>query len=44
MIKYTPSNQLSLEEFKHSFRQQLKKNNRWVQLAALVPWDDLASI
>ena len=44
MIKYTPSNQLSLEEFKHPFHQQLKKNNRWVQLAELVPWDELARI
>jgi IS5 family transposase len=44
MIKYTPSNQLTLEEFKHPFHQQLKKDNRWVVLAELVPWDELAEI
>jgi IS5 family transposase len=44
MIKYTPSNQLSLEEFKHPFHQQLNENNRWVVLAELIPWDELAKI
>jgi len=44
MIKYTPSNQLSLENFKHPFHQQLEPNNRWVQLAELVPWDELAEV
>jgi len=44
MIKYTASNQLSLENFKHPFHQQLDPNNRWVKLAELVPWDELAGI
>jgi hypothetical protein len=44
MIKYTPSSQLTLEEFKHPFHQQLKRDNRWVLLAELVPWDELAGI
>ena len=44
MINYTPSNQLTLEEFKHPFHQQLKSDNRWVLLAELVPWDELAGI
>ena len=44
MIRYTPSSQLSLENFKHPFHQQLDPNNRWVKLAELVPWDDLAGI
>jgi len=44
MIKYTPSSQLSLENFKHPFHQQLDPGNRWVQLAELVPWDELAGI
>jgi IS5 family transposase len=44
MIKYTPASQLSLENFKHPFRQQLDPNNRWIQLAELVPWDELAGI
>ena len=44
MIKYTPSNQLSLENFKHTFHQQLGPNNRWVKLAELIPWDEIAGI
>jgi len=44
MIKYTPSSQLTLEAFKHPFTKELKKDNRWVKLAELVPWDDLAGI
>jgi transposase, IS5 family len=44
MIQYTPSSQLTLEEFKHPFHQQMKKDNRWVVLAELVPWDELAEI
>ena len=44
MIKYTPASQLSLENFKHPFHQQLDPNNRWVQLAELVPWDELAEV
>ena len=44
MIKYTPSSQLSLENFKHPFHQQLDPGNRWVQLAKLIPWDELARI
>ena len=44
MIKYTPSSQLTLENFKHPFHKQLKPDNRWVLLAELVPWDELADI
>lgn len=44
MIRYTPANQLTLEGFKHPFEQSLEVNNRWVQLAALIPWDDLAGL
>jgi len=44
MIKYTPVAQLSLESFKHPFDNQLDKHNRWVKLASLIPWDDLASV
>ena len=31
--------QLEIEEFKTPFRRPLDKNNRWVKLAALIPWD-----
>lgn len=44
MINYTPQSQLSLSLFKHPFQQELDSTNRWVRLAELVPWDELASI
>lgn len=44
MVNYTPSNQLSLSLFKHPFHQELDKENRWVKLADLIPWDNLASV
>jgi hypothetical protein len=44
MIKYTPSNQLTLENFKHPFHQQLNPDNRWVKMAELVPWDEIVGI
>lgn len=44
MIKYTAQNQLSLEMFEHPFEKHLDKGNRWVKLAALIPWDELAGV
>ena len=44
MINYTPQSQLSLELFKHPFEQSLDKENRWVKLAAIIPWDELADV
>ncbi len=44
MIKYTPSNQLSLKVFSHPFERNLSPENRWVRLAELIPWDSLAAI
>lgn len=44
MIKYTSTRQLSIEEFKTPFYGGLDKNNRWVKLASIIPWDDLAKI
>ena len=44
MINYTPQNQLSLELFEHPFDTHLDKKNRWVELADLIPWDDLAAV
>lgn len=44
MINYTPQNQLSLVMFEHPFDKHLDKENRWVKLAALVPWDELATV
>lgn len=44
MINYTPQNQLSLSLFKHPFESELDKENRWVKLAQLIPWDELANV
>jgi transposase, IS5 family len=44
MINYTPQSQLSLSLFKHPFEAELDKQNRWVLLAELVPWDELAKV
>jgi transposase, IS5 family len=43
MIRYTSAKQLSIEDFKTPFEMVLDKNNRWVQLATLIPWDELAA-
>jgi len=44
MIKYTPANQLTLEGFSTPFENSLSPDNRWVKLAKVIPWDDLAEI
>lgn len=44
MINYTPQNQLSLEGFTHPFERDLSAENRWVKLAKVVPWDELAAV
>ncbi|HUX55925.1 MAG TPA: transposase [Bacteroidales bacterium] len=44
MINYTPTNQLTLEGFKHPFYKHLKLDNRWVKLAGVIPWNELARI
>lgn len=44
MIRYNSIKQLSIEEFRTPFQMQLDKNNRWVQLAQLIPWDEMAAV
>lgn len=44
MINYTPSNQLTLEGFSQPFENELSLENRWVKLAEVVPWDELAIV
>jgi IS5 family transposase len=39
--KKTLQTALSLFEFKHPFDTALDPDNRWVRLAALVPWDEI---
>jgi transposase, IS5 family len=44
MIKYTPSSQLKIEEFRSEFELNLDQNNRWAILSSHIPWDELAGI
>ena len=44
MVKYTSTKQLSFEEFRTPFEKGLDAGNRWVRLAAQIPWDELAQI
>ncbi len=44
MINYTPQNQLRLEGFIHPFERDLSAENRWVKVAKVVPWDELAAV
>jgi IS5 family transposase len=44
VIRYTSTNQLSIEQFQTPFQLSLDNNNRWVKLAGKIPWDKLASI
>ena len=39
--QYVSPNQLILEGFETPFSQHLKKDNRWVVLGALIPWDEI---
>lgn len=43
MIRYTSENQLPLSGFETPFESMLDDNNRWVKLASLIPWDELAA-
>lgn len=42
--KYTPISQLTLEGFETPFVKSLKKENRWVVLSSIIPWDKIVSI
>ncbi len=44
MINYTSQHQIKLELFKHPFKTALDIENRWVKLAAVIPWDKLANV
>lgn len=44
MIKYTSSKQISIEDFIHPFGGTLSKENRWIKLAYLLPWDELVAV
>jgi transposase, IS5 family len=44
MIRYTSPRQIAIEEFKTPFQVNIDKENRWVKLANILPWDAMASI
>jgi hypothetical protein len=44
MIRYTSQYQLRIEDFKTPFERTLLPSNRWVILAGVIPWDDLARV
>jgi len=44
MIQYTSQFQAKFDEFSSLYQLQLKPENRWVQLAALLPWDEMVKI
>ena len=43
MIRYTSDKQIALSGFETPFETTLDTNNRWVKLARIIPWDDLAT-
>ena len=43
MIRYASESQLPLSGFETAFETTLDNNNRWVKLATLIPWDELAT-
>jgi len=44
MIKYTSNKQISIEDFIQPFGGKLSKDNRWVKMALLLPWDDMVLV
>lgn len=44
MIEYTSQFQAKIEEFSSFYQLNLYKNNRWVQLSFLLPWDEMVGI
>ena len=44
MIKYTDQNTISNQIYKTPFQSELDMANRWVRLAAILPWDKKAVI
>jgi hypothetical protein len=44
MIRYTPASERKLSLFKTPFENELDPANRWVRMAELVPWDDMAQV
>lgn len=43
-VPYMSPSQMTLDGFETPFSQQLSKQNRWVILAHLVPWDEIVGV
>jgi transposase, IS5 family len=41
---YVSPNQLVLEGFETPFEQKLYKDNRWIKLSAIIPWDSIVNM
>lgn len=44
MIRHKNPNQLKFDAFKTPFEMNMNKNNRWVMLSEILPWEELISI
>ena len=44
MVRYDSQFQTKFEDFSSLYQLRLNPGNRWVQLAALLPWDEMVSI
>ena len=44
MIDYISEKQLSISEFKTPFHSDLRADNRWVEMASIVPWETFANL
>ncbi len=43
MINYNSQHQLKFDEFSSLYQLNLDPNNRWIQLASILPWDKMVS-
>ena len=43
-LKYISPNQLTFDGFETPFEQKLTKDNRWVKLSYLIPWDQIVGL
>jgi hypothetical protein len=44
MTKYNSQYQTKITEFSNFYQLMLDQNNRWIQLASILPWDKLANV
>lgn len=44
MLRYISPSQIEIFEFEHPFERELDKENRWVRLSKILPWDEMVGI